>query len=80
MTKIQDKELNIIIQTKEGKQYKNLMKFPCGLRQRNYNSAYKQAQDTLKTLEEHGLKCRIIKKYLKVFYSNTVNQVQIVGV
>lgn len=80
MTKIQDKELNIIIQTKEGKQYRNLMKFPCGLRQRNYNSAYKQAQDTLKTLEEHGLKCRIIKKYLKTYMPNTVNQLQIVGV
>ena len=77
---IQAKELNLIIQAKEGKQYRNLMKFPCGLRQHNYNSAYKKAQDTLRTLEKHGLECRLIKKYLKVFYSNTVNQLQIVGV
>lgn len=76
----QAKELNLIIQAKEGKQYRNLMKFPCGLRQHNYNSAYKKAQDTLRTLEEHGLKCRLIKKYLKTYMPNTVSQLQIIGV
>lgn len=76
----QSKELNLIIQAKEGKQYRNLMKFPCGLRQRSYNSAYKKAQDTMHILEEHGLKCRLIKKYLKTYMPNTVNQLQIIGV
>lgn len=77
---MQSKELNFIIQAKEGKQYKNLMKFPCGLRQHNYTKAYKQAQDTLQALEQQGLKCRLIKKYLKVFIPLTFEQLHLAGV
>ena len=80
MTKVQTTELNFVIQAKEGKQYRNLMKFPCGLRQHNYNTAYKQAQDTLQVLEQQGLKCRLITKYLKVFIPLTFEQLHLAGV
>ena len=66
MYKLQKKELNFIIQAKEGKQYKSLLKFPCGVRQHEYSKAYKQAQDTLQLLEGHGLECRLITKYIKL--------------
>lgn len=77
---MQKQELNFIIQAKENKQYKSLMKFPCGLRQGNYTKAYKQAQDTLKALEQHGLKCRLITKYLKTFIPNTSTQLNLAGI
>lgn len=77
---MQKTELNFIIKAKEGKQYRNLMKFPCGLRQHNYNTAYKQAQDTLQVLEQQGLKCRLIKKYLKVFIPLTFKQLYLAGI
>ena len=77
---MQSKELNFIIQAKEGKQYKSLMKFPCGLRQHNYNIAYKKAQDTLQALEENGLKCRLISKYMPVHIPNTSTQLHLAGV
>ena len=77
---MQKQELNFIIQAKENKQYKSLMKFSCGLRQSNYTKAYKQAQDTLQALEQHGLKCRLIAKYLKTYIPNHVNQLKIIGV
>ena len=77
---MQNTELNFIIQGKEDKQYKSLMKFPCGLRQKNYNIAYKQAQDTLKALQEHGLNCKLITKYLKVFKPNNYEQLHLAGV
>lgn len=63
---MQATELNFIIQTKEGKQYKSLLKFPCGIRQHEYSKAYKQAQDTLELLRGHGLECRLITKYVKL--------------
>ena len=66
MHKLQAKELNFIIQAKEGKQYKSLLKFPCGVRQHEYSKAYKQAQDTLQLLEQNGLECRLITKYVKL--------------
>ena len=77
---MQATELNFIIKAKEGKQYRTLMKFPCGLRQKNYNIAYKQAQDTLKALQEHGLNCKLITKYLKVFKPNNYEQLHLAGV
>ena len=77
---MQNTELNFIIQGKEDKQYKSLMKFPCGLRQKNYNIAYKQAQDTLKALQEHGLNCKLTTKYLKVFKPNNYEQLHLAGV
>jgi hypothetical protein len=77
---MQATELNFIIKAKEGKQYKSLMKFPCGLRQSNYNIAYKQAQDTLKALQKHGLNCKLITKYLRVFKPNNYEQLHLAGV
>jgi len=73
-------ELNFIIQAKDGttKQYRNLMKFPCGLRQKHYNNAYKQAQDTLTALEQQGLRCRLITKYLKTYIPNNFSQLHFV--
>ena len=76
----QSTELNFVIKAKEGKQYRTLMNFPCGLRQSNYNTAYKQAQDTLKALKEHGLNCKLIAKYLKVFKPNNYKQLHLAGV
>lgn len=77
---MQRTELNFIItgKLKEDKQFKPLMKFPCGLRQHNYNTAYKQAQDTIKVLEDNGLQCRLITKYLKTYVSNTSIQLNLV--
>lgn len=66
MSKLQATELNFIIQAKEGKQYKSLLKFPCGVRQHEYSKAYEQAQDMLELLEGHGLECRLITKYVKL--------------
>lgn len=80
MNKLQSTELNFIIRAKEGKQYKSLMKFPCGVRQRNYTQAYKQAQDTLKALEQHGLQCRLVLQYLPLFKSNNYTQLNLAGV
>ena len=79
---MQRTELNFIItgKLKEDKQFKPLMKFPCGLRQHDYNMAYKKAQDTIKILEDNGLQCRLITKYLKTYVSSHVNQLQIIGV
>jgi hypothetical protein len=77
---MQATELNFIIKAKEGNQYRSLMKFPCGLRQKNYNIAYMQAQDTLKALKEHGLNCKLITKYLKVFKPNNYEQLHLAGV
>ena len=77
---MQTTELNFIIKAKEGKQYRSLMKFPCGLRQKNYNMAYKQAQDTLKTLKERGLNCKLITKYLKVLKPNNYKQLHLAEV
>ena len=74
---MQRTELNFLIQAKEGKQYRTLMNFPCGIRQRNYTQAYKQAQDTLKALQEHGLNCKLITKYLKVFKPNNYKQLHL---
>ena len=77
---MQATELNFIItgKLKEDKQFKPLMKFPCGLRQHDYNTAYKQAQDTIKVLEDNGLQCRLITKYLKTYVSNTSIQLNLV--
>ena len=66
MKKLQKTELSFIVQAKEGKQYKNLVKFPCGVRQHGYSRAYKHAQDILHILEESGLTCRLITKYVKL--------------
>ena len=78
MSKPQATELNFIIKAKEGKQYRSLMKFPCGIRQKNYTQAYKQAQDTLQALEQQGLKCRLITQYMPLFVSNTSYQLQLI--
>lgn len=80
MSKLQSTELNFLIQAKEGKQYRSLMKFPCGIRQKNYTKAYKQAQDTLQALEQQGLKCRLTTQYLKTFIPNTSTQLHLVGI
>ena len=77
---MQATELNFLIQAKEGKQYRNLMKFPCGIRQRNYTQAYKQAQDTLQALEQQGLKCRLVIQYLPLFKPNNYTQLNLAGV
>ena len=75
---MQRTELNIIIKVKEGKQYKSLMKFPCGIRQCNYNIQYKKALDTLKALENTGMECKLICKYLKTYIPNTASQLHLV--
>ena len=80
MTKQQSTELNFIIRAKEGKQYRSLMKFPCGIRQHNYNIAYKKAQDTLQALEQHGLECRLITKYMPLYKPNQYVQLSLVGI
>ena len=80
MSKLQSTELNFIIKAKEGKQYRSLMKFPCGIRQKNYTQAYKQAQDTLQALEQHGLTCRLITQYMPVYIPNTSTQLHLAGV
>ena len=80
MTKQQSTELHFIIKAKEGKQYRSLMKFPCGIRQHNYNIAYKQAQDTLQVLEQHGLECRLIAKYMPLYKPNTSVQLNLAGI
>jgi hypothetical protein len=77
---MQATELNFIIKAKEGKQYRSLMKFPCGLRQSNYNTAYSKAQSTLQALEQHGLVCKLITKYMPLYKPNTSIQLNLVGV
>ena len=80
MSKLQSTELHFIIKAKEGKQYRSLMKFPCGVRQKNYTQAYKQAQDTLRALEQHGLQCRLITQYMPLHKPNTSVQLNLVGI
>ena len=80
MSKPQATELNFIIRAKEGKQYRSLMKVPCGVRQKNYTQAYKQAQDTLQALEQQGLTCRLIAQYMPLFVSNASSQLHLAGV
>ena len=80
MSKQQSTELNFIIKAKEGKQYKSLMKFPCGIRQHNYTKAYKQAQDTLQVLEQNGLKCKLITQYMPLYKPNQYLQLNLVGI
>lgn len=77
---MQRTELNFIItgKLKEDKQFKPLMKFPCGLRQHNYSTAYKQAQDTIKVLEGNGLQCRLITKYMRTYIPNHTVQLNLV--
>ena len=75
---MQATELNFIVKAKEGKQYRTLMNFPCGIRQHNYTNAYKQAQDYLQTLQAHGVECRLICGYLKTFIPNTTKQLSII--
>ena len=77
---MQATELNFIIKAKEGKQYRSLMKFPCGIRQSNYNTAYNKAQSTLQALEQHGLVCKLITKYMPLYKSNQYAQLNLVGV
>lgn len=77
---MQKQELNFIIKAKEGKQYRSLMKFPCGIRQHNYNTAYKKAQDTLQALEQHGLMCKLVLQYMPLYKPNTANQLNLVGI
>ena len=71
---MQATELNFIIKGKEGKQYRPLMKFPCGLRQKEYTVQYKKALDTLQALESTGMECKLVMKYMPVFISNTSTQ------
>lgn len=75
---MQATELNFIIKAKEGKQYRSLMKFPCGIRQHDYSKAYKQAQDTMQTLEQNGLTCKLVTKYMPLYKPNTSVQLNLV--
>ena len=75
---MQSTELNFIIKAKEGKQYRSLMKFPCGIRQHDYNKAYKQAQDTMQALEQNGLTCKLVTKYIPLYKPNTSVQLNLV--
>jgi hypothetical protein len=77
---MQATELNFIIKAKEGKQYKSLMKFPCGIKQSNYSKAYKQAQDTMQALEQNGLTCKLVTKYMPLYKPNTSVQLNLVEV
>ena len=73
---MQKTELHFIIQCKlpQDKHYKQLIKVPCGILQKHYNSAYKKAQDTLKALESSGMICRLITKYLPLSNTNNVGE------
>ena len=75
---MQATELNFIIKAKEGKQYRSLMKFPCGIRQHDYDKAYKQAQDTMQALEQNGLTCKLVTKYMPLYKPNTSVQLNLV--
>ena len=78
MSKQQSTELNFVIKAKEGKQYRSLMKFPCGIRQHDYDKAYKQAQDTMQALEQNGLTCKLVTKYMPLYKPNTSVQLNLV--
>ena len=75
---MQATELNFVIKAKEGKQYRSLMKFPCGIRQHDYDKAYKQAQDTMQALEQNGLTCKLVTKYMPLYKPNTSVQLNLV--
>jgi hypothetical protein len=75
---MQSTELNFVIKAKEGKQYRSLMKFPCGIRQHDYDKAYKQAQDTMQALEQNGLTCKLVTKYMPLYKPNTSVQLNLV--
>ena len=78
MSRLQTTELNFIIKAKEGKQYRNLMTFPCGVRQKNYTQAYKQAQDTLQALQEQGLICKLVTGYKPIYLPNNALQLNLI--
>lgn len=74
---MQKQELSFVIQGQEGKHYKDLIKFPTGLRQRNYTQAYDKAQSTLKAIKEStDLKYRLVAKYTPLYVPNTYSQLQ----
>ena len=73
---MQKTELHFIIQCKlpQDKHYKQLIKVPCGVLQKHYTQAYKKAQDTIKALQDNGMQCRLITKYLPITIPNTSSQ------
>ena len=77
---MQKQELNFIIKAKlpQDKHYKSLMKFPTGLRQKYYTAQYKKAQDTIKVLEQSGMMCKLVCKYLKTYVPNVSTQLHLV--
>ena len=77
---MQKTELHFIIQCKlpQDKHYKQLVKVPCGVLQKHYTQAYKKAQDTVKALQDNGMQCRLITKYLPLQQSTIGNQLKLI--
>ena len=76
MKQLQRTELNFIIKCKlpQDKHYKQLVKVPCGVLQKQYTQAYKKAQDTMKAFESTGLQCKLITKYLPLSNKNNIGE------
>lgn len=72
---MQKTELNAVIKVKTPYGWKEYAVFPCGLRQKNYNHAYKQAQDLLQTLNNTA---RLVMEYRKTFIPNGTKQLSII--
>ena len=80
MKQLQKNELHFIIKCKlpQDKHYKQLVKVPCGVLQKQYTQAYKKAQDTMKAFESTGIQCRLITKYLPLQKSYRGEQLKLV--
>ena len=76
MKQLQRTELNFIIKCKlpQDKHYKQLVKVPCGVLQKQYTQAYKKVQDTIKAFEGTGLQCKLITKYLHLSNKNSIGE------
>ena len=76
MKQLQRTELNFIFKCKlpQDKHYKQLVKVPWGVLQKQYTQAYKKVQDTIKTFERTGLQCKLITKYLPLSNKNSIGE------
>ena len=57
------KELNLIIQGNYGQGWEDVSYYPCGVRQVNFGSAYKECKHDLAEYNLMGYPHRIIKRY-----------------
>lgn len=77
---MQKQELTFIVQAynPHSKVWCNVFFAGCGIRQREYTKAFKQAQAVYEVMNKYGSTYRIIKKYLPLKPVNGIKQLQLI--